>query len=304
MTGFKHLRTPWTQTRQNEFPIIKRHVMTEDRASIALRDRHFAHAQTAGGFLPWPELPFRWDRTGAGRAVTVYTDTSLAEARREARGQVAWLLESPQVSRRAYAYARREAGRFERVLTFSQGLLEGLPQSRFVPLGGCWIEREDWGVHRKSRGLSAIASAKRGLAGQKLRHRLIARHRSGFDAVLGGGYRHVPSKLEGLREFRYTLAIENCRENFYFSEKLIDAFLTGTVPVYWGCPSIGLFFDRDGMIEFRNAREFARVLPTLGEADYARRLPAVRRNFELAQNYVYPEKHVWAALRELAGQHG
>ena len=34
----------------------------------------------------------------------------------------------------------------------------------------------------------------------------------------------------------------NGRGDYEFDEKLIDCFLTGTVPIFWGCPSIDKFF--------------------------------------------------------------
>lgn len=44
------------------------------------------------------------------------------------------------------------------------------------------------------------------------------------------------------------MVVENVRQRNYFSEKLIDALLTRTVPVYWGCPNIGDYFDSAGFV--------------------------------------------------------
>ena len=35
---------------------------------------------------------------------------------------------------------------------------------------------------------------------------------------------------------------------FYFTEKLLDCFATGTIPVYLGAPDIGKVFNIDGII--------------------------------------------------------
>ncbi len=260
----------------------------------------FAHSICAGGPLPWPDLPFRWDRSGTHQEVVVFTDTSLVEAvGRSDCFKVAWMLESPRATRREYRWLWRNASAFDRVLTFEQGLLEALPHAKFCPLGGCWIAPEDWKVHQKTRNLSVIASAKRDMPGQKLRHEVIRRHSSAIDAILGRGYREIAGKIEGLGDYRYSLAIENCRQNYYFSEKLIDCLLTGTVPIYWGCPSIGLFFDKEGIIAFEHPRDLGLVLEQIGPEDYERRLPAIQRNLDLAKRYVYPEAHVWESIRDL-----
>eukprot|EP00620_Florenciella_sp_RCC1587_P021099 CAMPEP_0182561832 /NCGR_PEP_ID=MMETSP1324-20130603/4262_1 /TAXON_ID=236786 /ORGANISM="Florenciella sp., Strain RCC1587" /LENGTH=60 /DNA_ID=CAMNT_0024774579 /DNA_START=220 /DNA_END=399 /DNA_ORIENTATION=+ len=46
----------------------------------------------------------------------------------------------------------------------------------------------------------------------------------------------------------FHIAIENVKSNGYFTEKLLDCFLTRTVPLYWGCPNIGEYFEVEGMI--------------------------------------------------------
>ena len=46
----------------------------------------------------------------------------------------------------------------------------------------------------------------------------------------------------------FHVAIENVRQPHYFTEKLLDCFLTNTMPIYWGCPNIGAYFDTSGMI--------------------------------------------------------
>jgi hypothetical protein len=267
---------------------------------VELWDTMFAHSVSAGGPLPWPDLPFRWDRSGERRDVTVFTDTSIHKAEQHPGPcRVAWLYESPANTRKEYRWVGRNAGLFRRVLTFDQALLETLPHAYFCPLGGCWIAPQDWKIHPKTRNLSIIASAKRYMPGQKLRHKVVGRHAAAFDAILGRGYREIAEKIEGLREYRYSVAIENARCNYYFTEKLIDCFMTGTVPIYWGCPSIALFFDPEGIITFESARGLDAILERIGPEDYARRLPAVRRNLDLARRYLYPETHVWESIRDL-----
>ena len=53
----------------------------------------------------------------------------------------------------------------------------------------------------------------------------------------------LDNKKQGLEEYEFSIAIENCVEWDYFSEKLTDCFLTDTTPIYYGCPNINRFFD-------------------------------------------------------------
>jgi hypothetical protein len=270
---------------------------------IGLRDRLFAHTTCVGGPFPFPNLPFRWDRrTTDQRRLTVYTDDSLAEVThsRDHGAKVAWLLESPLATRYAYEWMLYNFEQFDRVLTFEQGLLEALPNSIFVPLGGCWIHESERRVHAKTHNVSIIASAKRSMVGQKLRHKIIRKYGHLIDAIVGHGYAPIDNKVHGLANFRYSIIIENCRRNYYFSEKLIDCFVTGTIPIYWGCPSIGLFFDKSGMICFEHISELKSILHRIGADDYESRQAAVRRNLKTARQFVYPEYAFWKAVKYLA----
>jgi hypothetical protein len=111
--------------------------------------------------------------------------------------------------------------------------------------------------------------------------------------VYGRGYKEIPDKLAGLADYRYSVTIENCRTDSYFTEKLLDCFLCGTVPIYWGFGKVAEFFDEDGVISFTDLGELDRILDGLGPEDYERRLPAIRRNMQLAQPYTRLEDQLW-----------
>ena len=51
------------------------------------------------------------------------------------------------------------------------------------------------------------------------------------------------NKHETLRNYEYSIAIENVCENNYVSEKFFDCILNNTVPLYYGCPNIDSFYD-------------------------------------------------------------
>jgi hypothetical protein len=275
--------------------------IAQEKIRISLHDIHFAHSESAGGPLPLPDLPFTWDRKIGNHEVAVYTDNSLkdAEAGSDSK-KVAWLIESPVITAKAYRWIRSNYKVFDRVLTFDQEVLEELPNSRTGLLGGCWIKEANRKIHDKNRNVSIIASAKNNVLGQKMRHKAIRKFGHMIDAVFGGGYRAIDDKAEGLAPFRYSIVIENCRRNYYFSEKLIDCFMTGTIPIYWGCPSIGLFFDKTGMICFDRISELRQILQTAGEKDYDQRSRAIRSNFETAKHFIYPEYALWSAVKDLA----
>jgi len=49
-------------------------------------------------------------------------------------------------------------------------------------------------------------------------------------------------------DFQFSVAIENSRQKYYFTEKLIDCLVTKTIPIYYGCSNIAEYFDTRGWI--------------------------------------------------------
>ena len=88
-----------------------------------------------------------------------------------------------------------------------------------------------------------------------------------------------------MRDYRYHFCIENIKRDYWFTEKLIDCFVTGTIPLYWGCPSIEDFFNIDGMICYDEVKELPNILQTCNKELYLSKMDAIKENFELAKKY-------------------
>lgn len=69
--------------------------------------------------------------------------------------------------------------------------------------------------------------------------------------------------------------------------------MTGTVPIYWGCPSIGNFFNTDGMIIFDTINELTEILKNLSFQKYANMKNAIEENFEKAKTYLIAEDFIY-----------
>jgi hypothetical protein len=234
-----------------------------------------------------------WQRDWGSRDFAVVTDNSLEDSCvDELRNKVAWLFESPN-PKTGFAYKLRKQWKFRKyqaVFTYDKRLIECGSKFQLSTVGGSWIRAKDWQVYPKHLNLSVLASAKRDLPGHRLRHEIIDRFPDAFDGLFGRPHRFVEYKLDALKDYRYSLVIENQRLDYYFTEKLIDCFATGTVPVYWGCPGIDNFFNPDGLIQFREMDELPDILKKLSEEDYLQRLPAIKENLQRARDYRFPEK--------------
>ncbi|MGR3311996.1 glycosyltransferase family 10 domain-containing protein [Roseovarius indicus] len=193
----------------------------------------------------------------------------------------------------------RAARRYHRILSYNEDLLARVPNGIFFPYGSTWVR--DWRTRdmTKHAMCSLIASKKRSQAGHALRHRLVERVRDeGLPVdVMGRGYKPFDTKAEGLAPYRYSLIIENVQERNYFTEKLVDAVLCRTVPIYWGCPNIGDFMDTSGMILCQSEAEMHAALLTMSEEDYATRRPGLEAAIPAAASY---GDFYWRAAKAVA----
>jgi hypothetical protein len=97
----------------------------------------------------------------------------------------------------------------------------------------------------------------------------------------------------------FHVAVENSVNQNYFTEKIIDAFLTKTVPIYRGCPNIEEFFDKRGIITFNNEEELINIVNSLTEKDYWDRKEYIEYNYQMANHWKDYYIRLIAILKEI-----
>ena len=107
---------------------------------------------------------------------------------------------------------------------------------------------------------------------------------------------YIKDKIEGLKDYRYHFVIENVRRDFWFTEKLIDCFVTGTIPIFWGCPGINGYFNTKGMKIFQKLTDLPPLLKECTVEEYDRMLPFIKINFKKAKNYILAEDYIYKLL--------
>ncbi|RTY92257.1 glycosyltransferase family 10 domain-containing protein [Flavobacterium sp. GT3R68] len=70
-----------------------------------------------------------------------------------------------------------------------------------------------------------------------------------FVDVYGRGINPVDSKWDVLYQAKYAIAYENFQSDYYWTEKIMDCYLSYTMPLYFGCNSIDNFFPKDSYIQ-------------------------------------------------------
>jgi hypothetical protein len=109
----------------------------------------------------------------------------------------------------------------------------------------------------KTNNMSLMISSKLQTSGHKYRHMMCERILSSdlpID-IWGNGCKYYTnrkdSRIKGDFEskephldYRFHIAIENVQSPHYFSEKIMDALICSTVPVYLGCENIDTYFPK------------------------------------------------------------
>lgn len=219
--------------------------------------------------------------------------------------RVSLIIAEPYViHRRNYWLAVLLQKRFFRIITHRPAMMHWANNALVMPFGGAWVDPAKAPIGEKSNNMSLIASGKKSTKGHRLRHEIAAWCAAGGHDVelLGLAYRPIETKEEGLLNYRYSVVIENARETGYFTEKLIDCLLCGTVPIYWGAPDIGDYFDVRGMIICDSAEEVRQAIAIAGSDDYKRRHTYIEQNRSTALHYLDYEKNAAEAMRlQLSG---
>lgn len=187
------------------------------------------------------------------------------------------------------------------ILTKRPELLENAPcRSVLFPFGSCWTKN----TKEKEFGVSFLITSPRGLDGYELRHRLWSqKDRISIPKRFYNSSRRPcvniddAPKIDGaskdpLFDVMFSICIENTREPYYFTEKIVDALQSKTVPIYYGCTNIGKFFDLDGIIVVDDEDEIVNVCNSLTADDYEKRKEAIQNNYEASKEYAgdFPQR--------------
>jgi len=181
--------------------------------------------------------------------------------------------------------------RFDMILTWDEELLK-LPTSVFCPLTEATqfntlpeeLPTDAFQIYPKHKTVSCVSSTKSMFPGHVKRLEFVEAVKHRVD-LFGRGIKEIPSKLDALKDYMFSIAIENAKDKNYFTEKLTDCFLTGTIPIYYGCTNIEDFFDTNGIITFNTIDELNTILDSLTPELYQSKLESVKRNFDLVFNY-------------------
>lgn len=216
------------------------------------------------------------------------------------------LIESSVITPNSYKYVIDNIDKYDLILTHNKNLLDiNKDKVKLNLYGTSWLHESYQKIYNKSKLCSIIASNKIVTSGHKLRHSIIEyliKENINVDKY-GGNFiklsnsktkpytiehtakHETNEKILGLKDYMFSIIIENCKEDYYFTEKIVDCLLSGTIPIYWGCPSISQFFNINGIITFDTVDELKEILKDISIEKYDSMKLYIKENFQKAKKY-------------------
>ena len=257
-----------------------------------ISDREFAH----GPYFRTNPRYILWDRYNHGLTTYFYSHYEAFNLIGSPDKRFAILNESRAIKPACYKKYLRERKYFENefdyVLTFDEEILDTLNNAKFVPFCvGLWVSPDENknSFMSKSKNISILSSDKTSCELHRVRKSLAFKcKREGLADTFGtfdGGKFVDPA--DTLKDYRYSIIIENDISSYFFTEKIADCFAAQTIPVYLGASRIHEFFNPDGIITLSldDIDDLEKVLSVCTPEEYERRLPAVLDNYERAKEY-------------------
>lgn len=211
------------------------------------------------------------------------------------KDKLGWLLESPQINEATIQGVLRNLDtikqQYKYIFTPLDSLLAlGAPFAYTISNAAPWIWPENRKIHPKTKLVSMIASSKGWVKGHQHRLEWVERLKDKVDLFGSGRPNQLVDKEDGLRDYMFSVSIENDDSDSYFTEKLTDNFVMGTVPVYWGSRKVvDKYFNSKGVIFLEDDPTLSTVTPETYEA----MKPYIEENFKRAMEMPVAEDYIY-----------
>ena len=237
-----------------------------------------------------------WDKTVHAGKVSIHIDHAIYDQDVDfSKYNIAWFAESSAIiptlmeSLKSQEHLEYLGNAYNLLLTHDKRYLTVHPKMRRAITNACpWIEPKDQQIYPKTKLVSMIVSNKVMCPGHQFRQKIRAQLQGKVD-LWGTGFNPIADKVDALKDYMFSIAMENDNYPGIFCEKITDCFVTGTIPIYWGDPTIGEFFDERGIIRLTEDFDVSQLTPKL----YLSKMDAVKENFErtrvlpTAEDYIY-----------------
>ena len=234
----------------------------------------------------------QWVYDGSGE-VNIYVSQRALDALNDTSGKPTyiWLLESKQIIPQYYQWIIDNyefvTSRVDGIFSCDKELCAKYPKISYSLINAVpWVQ--DRKVHEKTKLVSMIASNKRMCEGHARRLQFVDKFRDKLD-FYGRGFNEISCKEDGLRDYMFSVGIENAVYDTYFTEKLTDCFACGTIPIFYGCKGVTEYFNEDGIIFLDDDFDLSMLTKDL----YYSKIDVIKDNFERSINFTVAEDYLY-----------
>jgi len=225
--------------------------------------------------------------------ISIYIDQSIPKGiqHNDGKKKYAWLLESREIVPQIIDYVKQNYDllslHYEAIFTCNKELLSIGPIMKYSITNAVpWIQ--DKKIYDKTKLVSMISSNKSMCQGHNNRLKWVSKFRNDVD-LYGSGFNWIDKKEDGLKDYMFSVAIENSSYNTYFTEKITDCFAVGTIPIFYGNKDIGDIFNPNGIIMLDDNFD----IKSLNKDLYQSKIDAIKENFEIACNMQTAEDYIY-----------
>ena len=77
----------------------------------------------------------------------------------------------------------------------------------------------------------------------------------------------IANKIDFLSSYKFSIAMENSEGDGYISEKIIESFISGTIPIYYGDYMIDEFINPKSYILIKNEKDIKKKIEYIKKID-------------------------------------
>jgi len=232
---------------------------------------------------------FEWSK-GHVEDITCYVDEAIVANMRSKGKKFAWVVESSSmigdVVDSVIVNYKEISKAYDFLISHDRRIVDLAPNFHYLPPHGYWIENPE--LYAKTKVCSMITSNKRMCAGHNFRLDWMEKLKTKVD-IFGRGINNFDKKEDVLADYMFSVTIENDKYSTYWSEKILDCFACGTIPIYHGAPDIGDYFNMDGIILLNDNFD----INTLTTELYLSKEDAIIDNFQRSLQYDVIEDMMW-----------
>lgn len=233
-----------------------------------------------------------WIKDNHTANISMHIDYALMQQSDKTKRNFAWISEISIINRSLINWIPSHIefleNNFELIFTHDTRLL---PLSKKIKLVLCssapWIVVHQ--IYPKSKLVSMIASTKVMCHAHVYRQKIANKFTNKIDLYGSGRPTFIEKKEQGLNDYYFSIAMENDDYPNCITEKIIDCFATGTIPIYWGTSAISQFFNDKGIIFLTDDFKVEDLSPDL----YYSKMEYIKENFETAHNWPIGEDYIY-----------